>query len=282
MGFAPPRGRVKIALQQITRGDGDNCRSLTQKDAISVTRGILRRPAVEPGHRLVGSAARPRHSPLARAGPADRSQRQFRTDVRGRGRRSDLCRPLLPQAFRLAARTIRRHRESPASHPQQLLRRLRIPAGRNHDRERHLSHRPDGLGARPDARGIRCCAPGRQRCAAALTHDPAGNLARAAEARYCARRHPADQRDRPERDRRAADRLRRFVRAATRGPAEHGTRPAQLSALRSPWPAFRRQPRFVCVLAARSHAPRTLPSTRTLGTIRQRCGRVHPAGCGYR
>ncbi len=167
-------------------------------------------------------------------------------------------------------------------HPQHLLRRLRIPAVRDHDRKRHLPHRADGLGARPDVGGIRGRAPGRHRCAAAVAHVAAGNFARTAQARHRARRHPADQRDRPGRDATTADRLRRHVRTATRGPAEHGTRPAQFPALRSACPAFRRPPRFVCVLAPRSDAARALPSTRTLGRIRQRCGRVHPARHGYR
>ena len=44
----------------------------------------------------------------------------------------------------------------PAVDQEPVFRRFRVPAARNHDRERHLPDRPDGLGGRPDA----CCLRG--------------------------------------------------------------------------------------------------------------------------
>ncbi len=125
------------------------CAAAATEHAIPFFRRILRRAFAQPGHRAVGPVARPGHTAHARSRPARCAQREFCADLRGCRGRQALRRPLFSQAGRFPARALRGNRRLPAVDRQPPFRRMQVPAGRHHDRERHVPDRQDGMGGGP-------------------------------------------------------------------------------------------------------------------------------------
>ena len=138
------------------------CAAAATEHAIPLFRRILRRAFAQPGHRAVGPVARPGHTAHARSRPARCAQREFCADLRGCRGRQALRRPLFSQAGRFPARALRGNRRLPAVDRQPPFRRMQVPAGRHHDRERHVPDRQDGMGGGPDARCVRVGSPQRR------------------------------------------------------------------------------------------------------------------------